>query len=216
MNHLIAFRPGESLSGALSNWETTVESNGSGKSYGLELFIQKLTGKTTGWIGTTLSRSERTFQEINQGKSFPFSYDRLFDASVVLNHELRKNIFLSATWTYGTGYPVTLATESYLTDEGEVYEYGSVNGYRMRDYHRLDIGVNFTKQKHWGEATWTFSIFNVYNRKNPYFLYMQRDMITTIDTTNGGYGISGKFGDQHLYQKSLFPFFPSFAYSFKF
>lgn len=216
MKNLIAFRPGESLSGALSDWEKTVETNGTGKAYGLELFLQKLTGKTTGWIGATLSRSQRTFHEINQGKSFPFSYDRLFDASIVLNHELQKNIVLSAAWTYGTGYPVTLPTERYLSELCEVYVYSSVNGYRMRDYHRLDLGINFTSKKTWGEQTWTVSIFNVYNRKNSYFLYMQRDIITTVQSGNGGIVISGKPGAQHLYQKSLFPFFPSFAYSFKF
>jgi hypothetical protein len=216
LNHLIAFRPGESLSGALSDWEQAIEKNGKGKAYGLELFIQKLTGKTTGWIGATLSKSERTFAEINQGKSFPFSYDRLFDASLVVNHEINKNIVLSATWTYGTGYPVTMPSDRYVNENGEVFGYSETNGYRMRDFHRLDLGVNFTKKKHWGERTWTISIFNVYNRKNPYFLYMQRDVILTRQPTNGGIALIGTSGEQHLYQKSLFPFFPSFAYSFKF
>lgn len=216
LNHVIAFRPGESLSGALSDWEQAVEKNGMGKAYGLELFIQKLTGKTTGWIGATLSKSERTFAEINQGKSFPFSYDRFFDASLVVNHEISKNIVLSATWCYGTGYPVTIPIDRYVIENGEVFGYNEPNSYRMRDFHRLDLGVNFTKKKHWGERTWTISIFNVYNRKNPYFLYMQREIIPTVQSGNGGIVISGKPGDQHLYQKSLFPFFPSFAYSFKF
>ena len=221
LNHLIAFRPGESLAGTLSDWEQTIESNGMGKAYGLELFMQKLTGKTTGWVGATLSRAERTFSGLNQGKSFPYSYDRLFDASLVVNHELGKNIVLSATWNYGTGYPVTVATERYVFNDNEIYNsevyvYGETNGYRMRDFHRLDLGINFTKQKHWGERTWTISIFNVYNRKNPYFLYMQREILTKTTSSNGGTKLTGVPGDLRLYQKSLFPFFPSFAYSFKF
>lgn len=215
MKHLIAFRPGESLAGTLSDWEQTIESNGKGKAYGLELFLQKLTGKTTGWIGATLSKAERTFKEINQGKSFPYSYDRLFDASLVISHEIRKNIVLSATWNYGTGYPVTVPSERYVYENSDVFIYSEINGYRMRDFHRLDIGANFTKKKRWGERTWTISIFNVYNRKNPYFLYMEREVIMKT-TTTGGINITGVPGDLHLYQKSLFPFFPSFAYSFKF
>lgn len=221
MNHLIAFRPGESLTGNLSDWEKTVESNGKGKSMGLEFFLQKLTGKTTGWVGATFSRAERTFKELNQGKRFPFSSDRLFDGSLVVNHEIRKNIVVSATWTYGTGYPVTVASERYVFNDNEnynseVYVYGEINGYRMRDFHRLDLGVNFTKQKKWRERIWTISIFNVYNRKNPYFLYMERETIFKRQDQNGGFGIKAVPGDLHLYQKSLFPFFPSFAYSFKF
>lgn len=216
LNHLIAFRPAESLIGNLTAWEKAVESNGKGEAYGLELFIQKLTGTTTGWIGATLSRAERTFKEINQGKSFPFSYDRLFDASLVVNHELRKNVVLLATWNYGTGYPLTVPTERYVFENSDVFVYGNTNGYRMRDFHRLDLGLNFTKQKHWGEQTWTISIFNVYNRKNPYFLYMQREVLTKVTSSSGGINVAGVTGDINLYQKSLFPFFPSFAYSFKF
>jgi len=215
LNHLIAFRPGASLFSGLTDWEQSVVTDGLGKAYGLELFIQKLTGTTTGWIGATLSKSERKFHEINQGKSFPFNYDRLFDASLVINHELKKNIVLSATWNYGTGYPITLAAERYTYENGDVFVYSETNGYRMRDFHRLDLGVNFTKKKQWGERTWTISIFNVYNRKNPYFLYMKRE---TIIKNQGGHGIilTGDPGGLHLYQKSLFSFFPSFAYSFKF
>lgn len=114
LNYLIAFRPGESLFGGLTDWEQSVVSDGQGQSYGLELFIQKLNGTTTGWLGATLSKSKRRFHDINQGNSFPFNYDRLFDASWVINHELKKNIILSATWNYGTGYPVTLAAKDIL------------------------------------------------------------------------------------------------------
>lgn len=221
MNNLIAFRPGESLTGNLSDWERTVENNGKGTSMGLEFFLQKLTGKTTGWVGATLSRAERTFKELNQGKSFPFSYDRLFDASLVINHEIRKNIVVSATWTYGTGYPVTVASERYTFSDNpksssEVFVYEEINGYRMRDYHRLDLGINFTKQKKWGERIWTIGIFNAYDRKNPYFVYMQRELIVKKFNQNGGTGVNVTPGNLRLYQKSLFPFFPSFAYSFKF
>lgn len=213
MNNLIAFRPGESLTGAMADWENIIERMGIGTVKGIELFVQKLEGKTTGWIGATISNSERKFEEINQGKSFPFSYDRLFDASIVINHELKKNISISATWNYGTGYPFTLASERYKDDKHDVFVYDKVNGYRMPDFHRLDLALNFSREKKWGEQTWTLSIFNLYNRKNPYYLYLAREEVIQKEGNNG---IILTSGNLHLYQKSLFPFFPSFAYSFKF
>jgi len=213
MYNLIAFRPGESLMGAMAEWENIIERKGTGTAKGVELFVQKLTGITTGWIGATISNSKRKFEEINRGVSFPFSYDRFFDASIVVNHELKKNITISGTWSYGTGYPFTLASERYRDATQDVFVYEKVNGYRMPDFHRLDIALNYTRKKSWGEQTWTVSVFNVYNRKNPYFLYLDRE-----DVINKGErpGISLTKGDLHLYQKNLFPFFPSFAYSFKF
>ena len=213
MNNLIAFRPRESLTGAMADWESIIESKGTGTAKGIELFVQKLAGITTGWIGATISNSKRKFSGINRGNSFPFSYDRLFDASIVVNHELKKNITISGTWNYGTGYPFTLASERYRYEKQDVFVYDKVNGYRMPDFHRLDIALNYTRKKSWGEQTWTISIFNVYNRKNPYFLYLDREDVIQKSKSPG---ITLTEGDLHLYQKSLFPFFPSFAYSFKF
>lgn len=216
LENIIDFKPGESLLGNLDSWEKVIEMNGTGKNYGVELFLQKLTGKTTGWIGATVSKAERQFENINNGNPYPYSYDRLLDLSIVINHRIKENFTLSATWTYGSGYPVTLATEHYYINEQDVFIYGEKNSFRMRDYHRLDIAANYTKKTDWGERTWNFSIFNVYNRKNPYYYYYELESETHAVVGEHGIWTETIFGDMKLKQRSLFSFFPSIAYSFKF
>lgn len=216
MQNLITFSPGKSLSGNLNDWETLVETNGKGKNYGIELFFQKVKGKTTGWIGATVAKAYRQFEGVNYGKEYLFKYDRLFDISIVAIHKLKDNINLSATWSYGSGYPITLATEKYQQNGNDILIYEEKNSFRMRDYHRLDVAANFNKKTKWGERTWIISIFNLYNRQNPYYYYYDREftMITKIE--NGGIGSTPQIGDLKLYQRSLFSIFPSTAYSFKF
>jgi len=216
MKNLLSFKEGESLVGQLENWTTVIENNGEGCSKGVELFLQKPEGKTSGWIGTTLSKSDRYFVNLNNGNPFPHKYDRLLDLSIVVIQELSKGISLSGTWTYGTGYPVTITNERYPGEKGDIFVYDEINSFRMRDYHRLDLGLNIWKKTLWGEQTWTLSIFNVYNRKNPYYYYFNNETINNTEISNGGIVVSGNKGNVHLYQKSLFGFFPSFAYSFKF
>ncbi len=215
LSHLITFIPGKSFLGNLDSWENLVQPNGKGTNYGVELFLQKKTGKTTGWVGATLSKAERKFEHINQGKPYAFKYDRLLDISIVVNHHLKKNVSLSATWTYGTGYPMTIATEVYHINNDDILVYEGKNTFKMRDYHRLDISANFSKKNHWGERTISISIFNLYNRKNPYFYYYDR-ISDGIAVSNGGHVFSAARGDLKLYQKSLFSIFPSISYSFKF
>jgi len=224
LNNLIAFKPGESLMGNLGSWENVVEKEGAGTNYGIELFIQKMEGKTTGWIGATLSKAERIFVNLNDGKPFPFKYDRLLDLSIVVNQKLKKNIVLSATWTYGTGYPITLATEHYFfhederfTEDEDIFIYKGINSFKMRDYHRLDVAANFTKKTKWGEGTWSFSIFNLYNRQNPYYYYYDRKIVSrSIADPGHGLVFVTVYDKLKLYQRSLFSFFPSLSYSFKF
>lgn len=210
LNNLITFVPGKSLIGNLDSWEHVIEKNGTGLNYGLELFLQKKSGKTTGWVGFTASKAERTFDNINNGKTYMFKYDRLYDINIVANHRLNNNIVLSASWTYGTGYPITLATEHYSIYGDEILVYGDKNSFRMRDYHRLDAAINFNKKTTWGERTWTLSVFNLYNRQNPYYYYYERKLL--------GIGESFKpiYDTIKLYQRSLFSIFPSISYSFKF
>lgn len=209
---LITFKPGASLTGNLSSWENAVVSNGTGLNYGVEIFLQKSFGRTTGWVGLTLAKAERSFNELNEGKAFPFKYDRLLDVSLVWNHRINKHLLISTTWTYGSGYPVTLATERYQTEDGEVFVYDEINSFRMRDYHRLDFAINFPKEIKWGEQTWSFSIFNLYNRKNPFYYYYQREMPANLPVS----GSKPEEGELKLYQRSLFGIFPSFSYNFKF
>jgi hypothetical protein len=211
--NLIDFKPGASLLGNLDSWENVIEQDGIGQNYGVELFLQKIKGRTTGWIGVTISKAERQFEQINNGEVYPYVYDRLLDFSIVINHRLTKNISLSATWTYGSGYPITLATEIYNINDEDIFIYGDKNSFRMRDYHRLDISANFTKETTWGERNWTISVFNVYNRQNPYYYYYEYELVPVQGFHPGN---PYTYGDLKLRQRSLFGIFPSIAYSFKF
>lgn len=213
LTNLITFLPGESLIGNLDRWENVIEMNGKGLNYGLEVFLQKQSGKTTGWIGATISKATRIFDNINNGKPYLFKYDRLFDVGIVVNHKLRDHIVLSATWTYGTGYPITLAKEHYTIDDEDIFVYSDKNSFRMRDYHRLDVSANFNKKTKWGERTWSVSIFNLYNRQNPYYYYYDRKLKGHVQN---GYIFKPVYDDLKLYQRSLFSIFPSISYSFKF
>ncbi len=210
MNNIIEYQDGSSYFGYAVNWEKKIEI-GKGKSYGCELFLEKTTGKTSGWIGYTLSWSKRQFENINMGKEFPYRYDRRHDLSVVITHKFNDRIDAGLTWVYGTGEAITLGFEKYApmyllhypvtwNDYQKVIHIDGRNNFRMPAYHRLDLGVNFSKQKRWGKRTWSFGLYNAYSRQNPFFLFVKH---------NGN-------GTTQLQQLSVFPVIPSFSYSFKF
>lgn len=215
MTNLIHFKPGESFLNSNESWEEKIFTGGTGIAEGIELLVRKDRGKTRGWIGLELSRSERCFEEIMDGRSFPFKYDRRFETSLVAVHQLNERFSFSAVWKYGTGYPVTLPVKKYDSFGEEVYVYTDINSYRMRDYHRLDIGVNFTKDTKWGESKWSISILNVYNRQNPYYYYFKHEYHQITHQSENGVIIDGIKGNLKLYQQSLISFLPTFSYSFR-
>ncbi|UOQ97298.1 TonB-dependent receptor [Hymenobacter sp. 5317J-9] len=204
MQNLIEFREGADFVGTTDdNYEAKITS-GQGWAYGGELFLQKKTGKTTGWIGYTLAWSNRRFAELNQGLTYPYKYDRRHDFKLVVIHEFSPTLTLSGTFVYGTGQAVTLSQGRYSLgpNTGPTFEdYGTRNSYRMAAYHRLDLDLSHTKKKRWGEVVNSFSVYNAYNRKNPYFIYLGR----------------GQGSDKLSYrQVSLFPILPSFSKTFRF
>lgn len=213
MNNLISYSEGLSYYGAAQNWEQKIEPNGTGESYGLEILLEKNSGNFTGWIAYTYANTNRQFENINNGKAYPFKYDRRHSLNIVTNYKINEKISLSASWVYGSGYPFTMAIGKYpyLNEENNnsffykdfydiAYIYPDRNSFRMRAFHHLDIAANFTKQKKNGVRTWSISIYNVYNRQNPFYYYMDTD----------------QQNNWHLYQQSMFPIIPSFGYSFKF
>lgn len=204
MNNLIEYKEGANFLTLNEDWQEKVIS-GKGWGYGMEFLFEKKMGKTTGWIGYTLSWAKRRFLEINDNKIFPYKYDRRHDISLVIMHEFNKSVSISGTWIYGTGNAITLAKEKYLglpgSGIGYIDYYKDRNGYRMAAYHRLDIGVNVKKKLKWGEQKWTFGIYNLYSRQNPLYLDFSYDPATQ---------------KQVLKQKSLFPLTPAVSYSFKF
>jgi len=221
MNNLITYKEGVATLSSASDWQTQVETNGKGKSYGAELLLQKTKGSATGWIAYTYSKTTRQFENKNNGNPYPFKYDRTHDISIVYLQKIKSNIQFSATWVYGTGNPYTLAAGKYKmitgldNDLNTYYTYGQVynnlNSYRMRAYHKLDVGINFYKTVKWGERIWSINIYNLYNRQNPYYYFLE----TTYQFDQKGMLIPGS-GKTVLKQQSYFPIIPSFSYSLKF
>jgi hypothetical protein len=142
---------------------------GKGRAYGLELFLKKKTGRFTGWVSYTLSRSERQITEINDGNWYPVRQDRTHDISLVGMFELTEKWSLAATWVYNTGNAVTFPSGKYYVDGNVQFLYSERNGYRMPAYHRLDFGATWQRKKtEKFESSWNFSIYNVYARENAY------------------------------------------------
>jgi hypothetical protein len=222
MNQIIAYREGASFLAiediedgnlTFSSFEDQVTS-GNGYSQGIEFFIQKKEGPITGWIGYTLSKTEHQFDELNNGKPFFARYDRRHDVSVVAIYKIKENINFSLTWVYGTGNAITLPigfvpfinepTNPNFAWLNSGNEFTDRNTFRMRAYHRADIGVQISHDRTRGVRTWEFSAYNLYSRMNPFFYFIgnEEDFNFTSKPV--------------LKQISLFPLIPSISWSFKF
>lgn len=184
---------------------------GIGRAYGIEFFVNKRYGKLTGWIGYTYSVSERKFEELNDRQWFPTRYDRTHDISVVATYKLNKRWTTSAVWVYSTGNALTLPNSFYLIGGSLYTEYDMPrNSYRLAPYHRLDLsavcqlGKNLDRNF---KSELAISVYNVYSRMNPFFVYPNID--ATAAQTNGNIAVQ-------LKQVSLFPIIPSVTYNFKF
>ncbi|MEC5144416.1 TonB-dependent receptor [Chitinophaga sp. 212800010-3] len=182
---------------------------GKGQAYGMELYINKRKGRFTGWLGYTLAWTWRQFPDLNDGKRYPAKYDRRHDLTLVGTYDLNKRWTLSGTFIYGSGNTTTMPETFYFIETTLVQGYGNINGYRMAAYHRLDLAAVYTpvpkRPDRRFHGSWTFSIYNVYSRQNPYFLYLDQEG----SAVNGTLKVSAK-------QVSLFPIIPSVTYNFKF
>jgi len=181
---------------------------GKGWSYGSEFFINKVRGRLTGWIGYTLSWTWRKFPELNEGNKYPAKFDRRHDLSLVGTYELNKRWKLGAVFVYGTGNAISLPERFYFVNGILTQEYSRINQYRLKPYHRIDLSATYTperKRKKRIEGFWVFSVYNAYNRANPYFIYFNQEG----NPVNGNLKIEGR-------QVSLFPVLPSVTWNFKF
>ena len=187
---------------------------GKGWSYGTELFINKLKGRLTGWIGYTLSWTWRKFADLNDGEKYPSRFDRRHDMSIVGNYEVNKKWKFGAVFVFGTGNAITLPERFYIINGVLTQEYSKLNQYRMKPYHRLDLSAVYTpvpkkparkSGKRKIESFWVFSIYNVYSRLNPYFIYFDQ----TGSPYNGTLQVEAR-------QVSLFPILPAVTWNFKF
>ena len=192
--------------GADLNFNDNVETEilfGDGRAYGLEFYLKKKYGKFNGWISYTLSRTERKFDEINDGNYYPAKYDRTHDVSIVGMYEFNKRWTASATWVYYTGNAVTFPSGKYNIDGKTMLLYTERNAERMPDYHRLDLGVTWVNKKtERFESSWNFSLYNAYGRKNAYSISFRDNEDDSSRT--------------EAVQTTLFRFIPSVTYNFKF
>ena len=176
---------------------------GKGRAYGVEVLLKKKTGKFTGWLGYTLSRTERQVDGINDGNWYLARQDRLHDLSVVGIYDFNKQWTASATFVYSTGNAVTFPTGKYEVDDEVLFVYTDRNGDRMPDYHRLDLAVTYNvKTKKRFESSWSLSVYNAYARKNAW-------LIDFREAEDGS-------GKTEAVQTTLFQIIPTITYNFKF
>ena len=181
---------------------------GSGRSYGAELFVRKNEGLLTGWIGYTLSRTDRTFPEINEGLPFPAVYDRRHDLAIVANYQVGTKWSLGANFVFGSGNAFTPVKSLYFIDQNLVTEFGTRNSARIQGYHRLDLAASFTPRpdvKKRLASSWSFSVYNVYNRRNPFFIYYDLETDSAAGTAQA-----------KAIKVSLFPVIPSISWNFRY
>jgi len=220
MNNLIEYKEGALPGDNVNDNTDNLLVFGKGWSYGAEFFVKKAKGKFTGWIGYTWSKTERQFDDLNDGDPFPAKYDRRHDLSVVLSYKPSNRWVFSSAFIYATGNTLTMPTSWYVQDQDLLFNYGQRNSTRMSPYHRLDISATFYSKAYkektdpsTGEtiqikkkfrSNWAFSVYNIYNRANPYFLYIDND----------GEFLQGDF-EITVKQVTLFPIIPSVTWNFE-
>lgn len=216
MNNVLEYKDGVSFLFNSDGWENKVET-GRGRAMGLELFIEKTMGKTTGWLGYTLLRSDRVFSTINAGRWFPYRYDRRHQVNLVVNHRFNEKFDLSATWNYASGGTTTIPERSVVmtAPNGELFLEDLVpsrNNYRLPASHTLNLGFNFHRKHRRGEGVWNLSIYNVYNRMNPNFVVRDTDsyMSSSVDESGSDSQFIVK---SKLVKLTLLPIFPSVGYT---
>jgi outer membrane cobalamin receptor len=200
MNNIIEYKEQANYIGSDNDWEDKI-TTGRGWAYGMELLAEKRNGKTRGWVSYTLSWNYRQFDQINNGKVFPYKYDRRHNIACLISHEFNKNIDASVSWMFTTGANFTLPEQVYYINSGlqpnnVIYVYGDRNNYKFPNYHRLDFGVNFKKFRNRYSRIFSVGAYNVYNRLNPFYI-------------NPAYNDKG----ERIFEAiSLFPVLPSINY----
>lgn len=190
-------------------------------SYGTEFFLIKSKGRLTGQIGYTLSWAERQIDGVNNNRRYFSTYDRRNTINTVATYELSKRWSVGATFTYQTGRPVTLPTGRYIVEGVPIDIISERNGFRLPDFHRLDLSATL-KSKQKPNRTWnselTFSIYNVYNRKNPFTIAVQ-PTTTDVRNSDGTIGPGDPIPGVQTREAVLtyvFPILPAVGYTFNF
>ncbi len=180
---------------------------GQGLAYGLEFYLRKRQGQLTGWISYTASRTERLFEEINDGRPYPAVQDRPHDFSALLSYELNPRWQFGAIFVYTSGLPITPIRSAFITEQSVNLLFGRRNSARIRPYHRLDISATLKPHPNAERrfsSSWTFAVYNIYDNRNPLFFYYD----TQENPITGKTEVVGK-------QVSFFPVIPSVTWNFK-
>ncbi len=217
MRNILEYKDGASFMGFSSGWEDKV-AMGQGRAYGLELLLMRTLGRTTGWLGYTLAKSERRFNDesLNNGHWFPYKYDRRHQFNFVISHKFSKRIDASASWEFHSGGYITIPTGKIydlthdvenLTHWNGRYRQGNIsesrNNFHVPPTHKLNLSVNFNRfHKNGAKSIWNVSIYNVYNAMNPSFIYADN------------YYVTGNSFE--LTKFTLLPIIPSVSYTYKF
>lgn len=223
MRNVLEYQDGVSFLGTSTNWEEKVEM-GKGRSMGIEFMAQKITGKTTGWISYTLSRSDRQFKDgtINNGERFPYKYDRRHSINFCINHKFSNRIDIGASWIFSSGGAATIPEQQtvILKPDGSIEHTGYIshrNNYRLPASHRLNLGINFHKQTKHGTRTWNISLYNAYNAMNPTLVYAtQRPEENRYYYNDGTYMATPDKKKIIIKKLTLLPCIPSVTYTYKF
>lgn len=180
---------------------------GEGRAYGAEFFVKKNSGKLNGWIGYTLAKTDRIFPDINDGNVFPATFDRRHDISVVANYEITDKWEFGGAFVYGTGNTFTPVRSLFFVEQSLNVEFGDRNSARLEPYHRLDLALTYNpkvKTEKTFKNSFTFSVYNIYNRRNTFFTY------NTFETN-----FDAGTAQATALKVSLFPIIPSVTWNFK-
>jgi len=202
LKNVIDYSEGRDFLDVQGSWESDVE-QGIGQNYGLEFLVQKKFGDARGWLGYTLAWNRRKFDAINQGNWYYYRYDRRHQINLSASFPYSSRSAISFNFVYGSGYPITFPYGRYLDANGQVvFDYQQKNGYRLRYYMRFDVGYTNTKESNSGiKQEFMLAVYNVFNRSNPYYMYINFDPQT---------------GTPVAKEVSLIPFFPSLSYRLSF
>jgi hypothetical protein len=200
----------ESTDGIMTNFTSTQDIYsgivyGRGRNFGLEILLNKKYGRLSGWISYTLGWALRSFSDIEGGRWFPMAYERRHDASITAIYRIGDRWSLSSNFVFATGNAYTPVMGVYLMGEVPVNEYGTHNSSRMPPYHRLDVAATYEVHSKILPGRLTFSVYNLYARKNPIAYYAYVEMMTEDKTARLKRRAS-----------SLYSIIPSLNYSFRF
>lgn len=223
MSSLIDYAEGADYRLSNDNWQQQLVFGGKGVAWGVEWYIARVRKRLSGWFKAGINRSFRQFDALNRGDWFPYKYDRLIDLALVLQYKLNDRWSLSLNWVYGSGFRVTLPAgfyssqsilNSYANDPysnfpaqinfGDLAYFPSKNNYKLPDYHRLDLGADYTFRASRLTHHMHASIYNVYSRQNVFLIY-----------STYGYNDKGDYLSKYK-MLSLFPILPSISYEVEF